>query len=534
MQFARGMGVAWYVLLGSLLIAGWFWHLARIDEDRLTLEHFEFRVNETKSAISERMGSYEQMLMGFVGLLNATGTIARQQWRDYYKSLHIEKRYPGIQTVGFARYIPAADREMLIRQIRAEGFPDFTLWPAEEHAYYTPVILSEPAAGPDRLAFGFDMSSEPVRRAALQQAGDSGAIVFSDRILLPQAADDRVLPGFIVFLPVYRQDLPLATLEQRRAALLGYVYSTFQMSALMADIGKLLAPDMRLRIYDGQDIAPHTQLYDSALTASGWEPSGLRMKTELMLGNHSWMLVVTARAPVAPTAFPGRFSSAVLLIGVLVSLLLFLSTWSLATTRRRAQLLAQRMTAAIRESETRLREITAALKEGVYVQDLQGRVTFVNPETQKLLGWSIEAMLGQDAHRLFHLNADGAVPANGVCALLETVRRGDSYQAEDAAFRRKDGTLLAVAVVALPLRRQGQLAGAVVAFRDITQRKQAEAALRESLRFRSLFEYSREALLLIDASGRIIDVNRLACDNLGYTRERLLLFKFFLLYQQYQ
>jgi diguanylate cyclase (GGDEF)-like protein/PAS domain S-box-containing protein len=206
--------------------------------------------------------------------------------------------------------------------------------------------------------------------------------------------------------------------------------------------------------------------------------------------------------------------------GLLGLLLLGVSLWWVV--RRRARRLTQRMTITIADSEIRLQEISAALGEGVYVQDSAGLITFVNLEAQRLLGWSAEELLGRDAHRLLHYHTQVTVFPGGICPLHKALREGRRFRAEDDALRRKDGTPLAVAVVATPIVRQGQPVGAVVAFRDLTERKRTEQVLRTNQRFQSLFEYSREALFLLAADGSIVEVNRLACDSLGCPRKALL------------
>jgi diguanylate cyclase (GGDEF)-like protein/PAS domain S-box-containing protein len=515
----RGRGVAWFVLFGALFITGWVWHLTKADDEHLARERFEHQVAQIQSRISDRLLLYEQLLRGFVSFINfSSKDSSRQEWQAYYENLKIEKRYPGIQGIGFAKRIFPAEKDALIQQIRAEGFPDFIVWPAGERSEYTPIVYIEPFDWRNRRSFGYDLFSEPVRRAAMEQARDTGMTAVSSKIKLVQEIDRDVQAGFLIVLPVYQKNRPLATAEQRRAALLGYVYSPFRMNDLIQGIlGPRIIPDeIHLEIFDGKKVSASTRLYDSDPSTPLQQGKHL-LRKELNINGHSWTLLASAR-PDFITVSSSPLT--VLFVGVLVSLLLFLIVWLLVTTRQRALMLAKRMTAVIKENETRLREITAALGEGVYVQNSKGRITFVNPEAQKLLGWSLEELIGQEAHSLFHEHNTSF--SGHACPLFQSVQAGASFRSEDDTFRRRDGTTLAVTVVASPIQRQGQHAGAVVAFRDITERKRAEAALQENQRFRALFEYSREALFLLDSKGRIIDVNRLACESLGYTREALL------------
>jgi len=138
---------------------------------------------------------------------------------------------------------------------------------------------------------------------------------------------------------------------------------------------------------------------------------------------------------------------------------------------------------ALVDSEGRLRELAAALGEGVLVFDLEKRVTYVNPEAQALLGRSEQELLGSRGHTLFHRRrADGTPYPEEKCRILGVIRSGVAYRAAEESFWRKDGTPLPVSVSSSPIVRDGQVTGAVVAFHDITARKRAEDALRKANR----------------------------------------------------
>jgi PAS domain S-box-containing protein len=144
------------------------------------------------------------------------------------------------------------------------------------------------------------------------------------------------------------------------------------------------------------------------------------------------------------------------------------------TERKRAE-------AALRQSETRLREITDTLAEGVYVIDLAGRISFINHEACRILGGKADRLLGQNAHLLFHHSkADGTPFQEAECPILNLAVLGQVYRNTDECFYRLDGAALPVAVSASPIWRGGEVLGAVVAFHDMTQLKQAQAALLQA------------------------------------------------------
>jgi two-component system, sensor histidine kinase and response regulator len=125
--------------------------------------------------------------------------------------------------------------------------------------------------------------------------------------------------------------------------------------------------------------------------------------------------------------------------------------------------------------------ITRSLGEGVYAIDQDGRLTFMNPAAERMLGWKEQELLGKFAHGLIHSRrSDGS-------AMLGVARVGGTLQEDDEVFARRDGSLIPVAYTASPIVVNGVVVGAVVAFHDIAARKQSEAALRDAARMREEF-----------------------------------------------
>ena len=130
------------------------------------------------------------------------------------------------------------------------------------------------------------------------------------------------------------------------------------------------------------------------------------------------------------------------------------------------------------EGRQRLRDIIATFGEGLYVTDARGRITLVNPALCQMLGWREDELLGKDAHLLFHHHAkDGSLLAGETCPIMQAIERGENYQSEEQCYLHKDGTPIPVSILSTPIVREGEVAGAVVAFQDISWRKKAEQQL---------------------------------------------------------
>lgn len=136
---------------------------------------------------------------------------------------------------------------------------------------------------------------------------------------------------------------------------------------------------------------------------------------------------------------------------------------------------------ALRANEKLLREITGALGEGVYVLNVHGMLVFMNPEAERLLGWTETELSGQFMHNVIHLlKPDGTSLSESCCGALGVMRTGDVYRTDNDAFVRKDGSLMPVSFVATPIMEGDKAVASVIAFQDNSQRKQAEWDLRES------------------------------------------------------
>jgi two-component system sensor histidine kinase VicK len=130
---------------------------------------------------------------------------------------------------------------------------------------------------------------------------------------------------------------------------------------------------------------------------------------------------------------------------------------------------------ALLAGERKLRDITSHLAEGIYVIDLQGKITFMNPEAERLLGWTREELNEKGAHDLVHYRkADGTLLPPEACQMHNVIKSGKNYMSVDEVFVRKGGTVFPIAVVTSPIWEDGKVVSAVTAFRDISSQKELE------------------------------------------------------------
>lgn len=147
--------------------------------------------------------------------------------------------------------------------------------------------------------------------------------------------------------------------------------------------------------------------------------------------------------------------------------------------------------------------------EGICGVDTRGNVTFMNKAGAEMLGYHPDELIGRQSHSQWHYcKADGITRyPSDECPIYAAYIKGSKHTGEEV-FWRKDGTGMPVSFTSSPLIETGGIAGAVVTFFDVSERKRAESALRLSeMRFRTLFEQSPLSIQILSPEGQILEVN---------------------------
>ncbi|MCT7991308.1 PAS domain S-box protein [Laspinema olomoucense] len=187
----------------------------------------------------------------------------------------------------------------------------------------------------------------------------------------------------------------------------------------------------------------------------------------------------------------------------------------------------QHLLTSVQESEARYRSVLSAMSEGVIMQDANGIIYTYNLSARRILGLSLEQMMGWTAidPRWRAVREDGSpFPAEEYPFAL-TLRTGESFRDRIMGIHKPDGSLTWILVNSQALFRpnESELYAAVCTFTDISDRIQAEALVRESeAKFRAAFEQAAVGIAHLGLEGKWIEVNQKLCDSLGYTREELL------------
>jgi PAS domain S-box-containing protein len=473
----RHWSAAWIVLAFSSLLTMAAWYVFESAVNRSVVDRLNARVAAIELAISRRMKSQENALRAGVGLFAAEETVNRKQWRSFVQTLQLERNFPGLLGYGFSLLIRPQDLAAHIQDVRDAGFAPYNVWPAGQRAIYTSIIYLEPFEGRNLRAFGYDMFSEPTRRAAMERARDGGTAAVSGMITLVQETDKDVQRGFLMYLPVYRGGALPQTIEARRESLMGYVYSPFRINDLMKGIlGG--ATDIGFKIFDAPTAMADRILYDSHGDArlADVQRSRFQSTRVMTIGGHDWTVLYYAGADfqqAAEAAQPFYFAAG----GALINILLFLVIGSIATQQKRAERIARDMTQGLHEASIRTRAIVEAVVEGVITINERDIIESFNPAAEQIFQYSAAEVIGQNVKLLIpepdHSRYDG---------YLEACCRGGPTgiigKGREVVGRRKDGTVfpMDLGVSEMWLGANRLFVGTV---RDITERKQVERLKNE-------------------------------------------------------
>jgi diguanylate cyclase (GGDEF)-like protein/PAS domain S-box-containing protein len=148
-------------------------------------------------------------------------------------------------------------------------------------------------------------------------------------------------------------------------------------------------------------------------------------------------------------------------------------------TRLAAMSRAIRAKKSVEAERQRLSGILGSVGDGVYGVNRSGQITFINPAACAILGLpDTDSAIGRSAHKLFHYaTEDGRINASETCFLQQAYAAGDELRAWETVFWHRSGEAVPVECTVYPLHVEGRQEGSVVAFRDVSERKQLEHEL---------------------------------------------------------
>jgi CHASE1-domain containing sensor protein len=410
--------IAAVFLLGLCLAAGaaWWW---QNDIERDAETQFQQSVEHVMFDISRRFRLPVYGLNGAKGLYAASGRVQRADFRAYVASREMPIEFPGIRGFGFIQRVMRPDLDAFVASERADGAPGFAIRQLADKNHGDLYIIKfiEPAAN-NAGAQGLDIGSEANRRSAAQRAVDSGEPTITAAIMLVQ--DTRQTPGVLLFVPVYANGTRPANADERRAALVGLLYAPIVIGELldgMADVG---AGRIDFELFDtARATLGGTLLYDADRhlenPSAAQEVKARRFSHTSALSLPVGDLSLQASSTHEFDAAINRWSKwLVFAAGALVSALLALLQRQQATGRRRAEALAQQMTAQLRQDQVRASDFSRSASDWFWETDAEHRFCYFSDNFEAVYGLAPGRLLGKSRKELLAL--DALNPAEAIAA----------------------------------------------------------------------------------------------------------------------
>ncbi|MEX0342563.1 MAG: CHASE domain-containing protein [Erythrobacter sp.] len=235
------------------------------------------------SAIERRAYTSSAYLRAGAALLSTQDEVTPELFRRFVSELRLDANYRGAEGIGWAPVVEAnelADFEERLgtsRLIKKSVTPSLALQPRDT---LTPILYLQPDTVRNRRALGYDMYSEPIRRAAMDMAAANDRPTASGPIVLVQEGGGDAA-GFLIYMPVY-EDL------SRSRELKGFIYSPFNASQFLDSASDLVSYDeIGSRLLDGEAVSRTTMAQSDS-----WIDGRSTVTREVNLANRRMLLEV--------------------------------------------------------------------------------------------------------------------------------------------------------------------------------------------------------------------------------------------------
>jgi len=315
---------------------------------------FNNEVNRIQTALETKIGLYTGLLRSGRGYIESRKDLTREGFANFVKSLELEKNYVGVQGIGYSVIVLPEERETLKARMKAGGYPDFKIFPADERDSYQAIIYLEPDDRRNRAAIGYDMSTEETRRAAMERARDTGEAAASGKVVLIQEVESQKQFGFLLYLPVYKNGIIPETVDGKRENIQGYVYSPFRAANFLNEIQQVTNTEgIGVTIYDEASNPENIMARTSSQINGFFAPQigeDFSAQNEINVAGRNWIIAYNSLPSFADQSSV-NWAPIILLSGIAFSLLLFGMTYWESSARVKLQTVA----AELFESENQKR-----------------------------------------------------------------------------------------------------------------------------------------------------------------------------------
>lgn len=485
-------------LLSTILVSFYVWRTAQAKD----FERFNTSSQELTTYVRGRPRLYIEVLRAATGLFAVSPSINPRQFQKFVERLELADQYPGVQGIGFLVREKRGPEE--VTNGLQHPLEDFQIWPNYNRDEYAVALHFEPLDRSDPTA-DFGLHTDPACKAAMEAARDTGLPATSSKVMLANASGGSRQAGFLIYAPIYENDRTPKTVDERREALAGFVYSQFRAGDFLKAVRAIKnTSDIDIRLYDGPQATPENLLHDTATDSGDFTGHAAPRFTTINrvdVAGRTWT-VGFASGPSFGSAANTAALYLTVLGGVLITLMLYSLTYSQVNARAAAEASAtelgisearvrktltdrERAEEALRESEERYRELVENANDIVFMLDLQGNVTSINKAVESITGYTQRELIGMNMSEFLT-----PLSTNSARQMTERKLAGEERTNYEVDVRAKDGRVFTLEISSRLAMSEGKPVGVQGVARDITNRRMAEEALRQADQ-RALSEYER-------------------------------------------
>ena len=225
------------IVFGAIMIVVFSSFLVSLDDRRREQEIVASDYTEViENSVRQRIEVFEEALRSEVGFVTVNDTFSKEDWRLSIEASQVLQRFPGIQGIGYVDVITPNQLVAYEQEAKRTVSPDFSIYPRGERDTYTAVRYLEPQSERSNATIGFDMFSEPTRRATMSAARDNNDVFITSPVELVQETEDDKQLGLLLYAPSYKNSAKIDTIEQRRDSIDGYVFIVLKTRDFLSNL----------------------------------------------------------------------------------------------------------------------------------------------------------------------------------------------------------------------------------------------------------------------------------------------------------
>lgn len=478
--------------------------------------------------VDERLAIYLSMMKGVGAFCSGSQDLTPSELKRFFSSLNFSslEPYSGMDGIGVIVKVPPDQKSRHVARMRA-AFPTYQISSSVTNGTVYPIVHFE-ALGPNPgKVLGWDVGVDHLRGEAMRRAEASRGPAMSAKTPLFYSNGSQGPTGFIIYLPIFSAK----SASGARPECVGFVFGTFDAEKLFGKIFATPNEITALEIFDGIETTKENLLFDE----DGLHHGGLNYtpkRSESIRGGlfgRPWTFYFYTRKTFEDS-FERKLPGLMLALGILGSFLFF----GFVTNQTGARRTAETLTDSLRASESALRQANLELAErvkearrssealseslslhlatlestgdGILVVDTESRIVAFN--RQFLQMWNLTEPLPGDSLKLVERTLDAlSDPTEFVERIKELRAHPDRETCDEIPL--KDGRI--VERHSKPQRKDGQVIGRVMSFRDVTeQRRAADKLAAEKHRLDVTLKSISDAVVATDTEGRVILMNPVA------------------------